>query len=64
MLEEVKKDFELGSVSYPPYINLTEEQVEWLIKQAEIVEAIREEIKGRWSTEKVSVNRLYGILEK
>ena len=40
MLKQIKKDFELGSSAYPPFISLTQEQVEWLIEQAEKVEEL------------------------
>lgn len=64
MLNEIKKDFEWGKkVGGRGYNNLDDEQVEWLFKQAEIVKTIEEEIKGKWSTEMVSVNRLYNILK-
>ncbi len=43
---------------------LDDKEILWLIKQAEIVEAIKQEIKGRWSTETVSVNRLHQIFDK
>jgi hypothetical protein len=38
MLKEIKSDFNIGSTAYPPFISLSEEQIEWLIKQAEKVE--------------------------
>ena len=40
------------------------EHFEWLIRQAEKVEKIEEEIRGKWSTEQVSVNRLHQLLNK
>jgi hypothetical protein len=45
-------------------ITTLSEDVDWLIEQAEKVEVIKEEIKGKWSTEMVSVNRLHQILDK
>jgi hypothetical protein len=59
MLKEIEKDFELGSSSYPPYINLTEKQVEWLIEQTKKVEMIEKE-----NEELKNICRGYGVILK
>ena len=59
-LEKIKSDNEVLNHNNPAL----KEEIDWLIKQAEANERIKEEIKGKWSTEKVSVNRLNQIFDK
>lgn len=44
-------------------LELSDEDIKMLIEQAEKVEKIREEIRGKWSTEAVFVNRLHQLLD-
>lgn len=39
-----------------------EEHTDWLIEQAEQTELIRKLIKGRWSTDTITVNQLWHIM--
>lgn len=61
-LEEIK--LKHYSETFGSEFGVGEFDVDWLIKQAEIVEEIKQEIKGRWSTDTVFVNHLYQIINK